>query len=134
MKKPAQKTRPPKAASAVKIALPALKKGELYVGGTIDAGGKVTHTILLPGEKAAINWKDALAWAKKEGGDLPNRIEQAMLWTHHAGKFQKRYYWSNEQYADGSDYAWGQGFGYGGQDYWRKVSKFMARAVRRVTI
>ena len=134
MKKPAQKTRPPKAASAVKIALPDLKKGELYVGGTIDAGGKVTHTILLPGEKADANWKDALAWAKSVGGDLPNRIEQAMLWAHHADKFQKRYYWSNETYAAGSDSAWFQSFYYGYQSFWLKGFKAMARAVRRVTI
>jgi hypothetical protein len=134
MKKQACKSRPPKAAPAVKIALPDLKKGELYVGGTIDAGGKITHTILLPGEKADVNWKDALAWAKSVGGDLPNRIEQAMLWAHHAGKFQKRYYWSNTQYADDSAYAWFQGFGLGGQDAWRKDYKRMARAVRRVTI
>ena len=134
MKKQARKSRPPKAASAVKIALPQLKKGELYVGGTIDAGGKITHTILLPGDKADVNWKVALAWAKSVGGDLPNRIEQAMLWAHHAGKFQKRYYWSNEQCADASGYAWGQGFFSGVQSYWHEGRKGMARAVRRVTI
>jgi len=127
-------SRPPKAAPAAKITLPDLKKGELYVGGTIDSGGKVTHIILLSGEKADVNWKDALAWAKKEGGDLPNRIEQAMLWAHHAGKFQKRYYWSNEQYADGSGCAWTQGFDDGDQSLWPKDGKLMARAVRRVTI
>ena len=57
-----------------------------------------------------------------------------MLWAHHAGKFQKRYYWSNEQCADVSVYAWGQGFSYGNQYLWLKVSKLMGRAVRRVTI
>jgi len=134
MKKQARKPRPPKAAVAAKIALPALKKGEIYVGGTIDVDGNVTHTILLPGEKADVGWKDATTWAKKEGGDLPNRIEQAMLWAHHADKFQKRYYWSNTQYAGYGAYAWGQSFDTGNQDYWPKDYKLMARAVRRVTI
>ena len=134
MKKQARKPRPPPAAVAAKIALPALKKGEIYVGGTIDVDGKVTHTILLPGEKADVGWKDAMAWAKKEGGDLPNRIEQAMLWAHHADKFQKRYYWSNAQSAGNVAYAWLQGFGLGSQFHWRKDSETMARAVRRVTI
>ena len=132
MKKQARKPRPPQAAVAAKIALPALKKGEIYVGGTIDVDGKVTHTILLPGEKADVGWKDAIAWAKKEGGDLPNRIEQAMLWAHHAGKFQKRAYWSNAQGAGYGAFAWGQSFGDGLQGGWLKGSEGMARAVRRL--
>ncbi len=127
-------SRLPKAASAAKITLPALQKGEVYVGGTIDADGKVTHTVLLPGEKADVNWKDAMAWAKKEGGDLPNRIEQAMLWAHHSKLFQQRAYWSNETYAGYSDYAWYQGFDTGDQSGWRKDDEHVARAVRRVTI
>ena len=127
-------SRLPKAASAAKFTLPSLQKGEVYVGGTIDAEGKVTHTILLPGEKADMNWKNAMAWAKKEGGDLPTRIEQAMLWTHHAAQFQKRAYWSNETYAGYSGSAWYQGFSYGSQSGWHKDDKSMARAVRRVTI
>jgi len=134
MKKQARKPRPPQAAVAAKIAIPALKKGEVYVGGTISTNGKVTHTILLPGEHTDVGWKDAMAWAKKEGGDLPNRIEQAMLWAHHADKFQKRYYWSNAQFAGYGAGAWFQSFDYGGSDYWRKDSKCMARAVRRVII
>jgi hypothetical protein len=134
MKKQARKPRPPQAAVAAKISLPALKKGEVYVGGTIDVDGKVTHTILLPGEKADGGWKDALAWSKKEGGDLPNRIEQAMLWAHHADKFQKRYYWSNAQCAGNDACAWDQSFLYGYQGLWHKDNKSMARAVRRVTI
>ena len=127
-------TRLPKAAVAAKIRLPDLKKGEVYVGGTIGPDGRITHTILLPGEKADVDWNDALAWAKTQGGDLPNRIEQAMLWAHHRKLFQERAYWSNEQCAHVSAYAWLQIFGYGTQGYWRKGIKYMARAVRRVTI
>ena len=127
-------TRLPKAAVAAKTRLPEFKKGEVYVGGTIDPDGRVTHTILLPGEATNVGWNDALAWAKRQGGDLPTRMEQAMLWAHHRKLFQERAYWSNEQFAGGSDYAWFQGFDYGYQLYWRKGDEFMARAVRRVTI
>jgi hypothetical protein len=134
MKKQARKPRPPQAAVAAKISLPTLKKGEIYVGGTIDVDGKVTHTILLPKEKEVPNWQAGMTFAKTEGGDLPNRIEQAMLWAHHADKFQKRYYWSNAQYAGNVAYAWYQSFNYGDQYYWHKDNKTMARAVRRVTI
>ena len=114
--------------------LPKLKKGEVYVGGTIGTDGKVTHTILLPGEKTDVTWNDAMAWAKKEGGDLPNRLEQAMLYAHHADRFQKRAYWSNAQSADASSDAWTQSFYYGYQSSWLKDYEPMARAVRRVAI
>jgi len=132
--KQAKTSRPPKAAVAAKIALPKLAKGEIYVGGTIDASGRITHTILLPGEKADVTWKDALAWAKEKGGDLPTRIEQAMLWAHHRTLFKRDYYWSNEQLAEVSSCAWLQSFNYGLQNYWPQDYKRMARAVRRVTI
>ena len=126
----------PKAAAAVKIRLPEIKNGEVYVGGTIGLDGRTTHTILLPGEKTDINWVSALAWARgllTDGtSDLPNRIEQAMLWAHHRKLFQERAYWSNEQSAHDSGYAWGQSFSNGGQGDWRKTDKGMARAVRRI--
>lgn len=134
MKKSATKPRPPKAAVAAKIALPKLAKGEVYVGGTIDASGRVTHTILLPFEKADLTWQNALAWAKEHGGDLPTRIEQAMLWAHHRKLFKALWYWSNEQPADDSSYAWSQSFLSGYQDLWLQGNKFVARAVRRVAI
>lgn len=111
-----------------------LKPGEKMIGPYAGPDGKVTAAILLPGEKTDIGWNEAVAWAKQEGGDLPNRVEQAMLWAHHAALFQKRYYWSNEQYADDSVYAWAQSFNDGFQSYWHKDDKFMARAVRRVTV
>ena len=132
--KKAKTTRRPKAAVAQIVNIPALKKGEIYVRGTIDAAGIITHTILLPGEKANVTWKDALAWAKDKGGDLPTRIEQAMLWAHHRKLFKARWYWSNEQHAEDSSYAWLQSFNYGLQYYWLQVNKGMARAVRRVAI
>ena len=127
-------SRLPKAAAAAKPALPTPRKGEIYVGGIINPDGSVTHTFLLAGEKADVTWKDALAWAKAQGGDLPNRVEQALLWAHHSKHFQQRWYWSNEQFAADSDYAWSQRFYYGGQSYWHKDSKTMARAVRRETL
>ena len=123
-------------AAAVKTRLPEIKKGEVYVGGTIGLDGRIMHTILLPGEKTDINWVSALAWARgllTDGtSDLPNRIEQAMLWAHHRKHFQEPTYWSNEQCAQDSDYAWRQSFFNGNQYGWHKAGKLMARAVRRV--
>lgn len=75
-----------------------------------------------------------MAWAKSIGGDLPNRIEQAMLWATHRDLFQKDWYWSNEKHASGSGFAWYQRFSYGTQDYDAISYKLRARAVRRLPI
>ena len=56
-----------------------------------------------------------------------------MLWAHHRKQFKQRSYWSNEQLADVSSYAWYQSF-FGTQDPWRQDYELMARAVRRVAI
>ena len=42
--------------------------------------------------------------------------------------FASAYYWSSTE--DGSNYAWNQGFGYGGQYYNGKVTTYRVRAVR----
>ena len=48
--------------------------------------------------------------------------------------FEAEWYWTSTQFADGSDFAWGQGFDYGIQGFWHKDGKGMARAVRRLPI
>lgn len=108
---------------------PELKPGELYVGRINDQ-----HIILLPGDNDNANWQDALGWAKSIGGDLPNRIEQSMLFAHHKELFEKDWYWSNETCAWNSACAWCQGFHYGGQLHTRKGNPCRARAVRRLVI
>ena len=109
---------------------PELREGEIYVGRIND-----THVILLPGDNDDANWQDALNWAKSIGGDLPNRIEQSMLWANHRDQFQEDWYWSNETYERNHTYAWGQIFIYGFQDSHRKGEySCRARAVRRLEI
>ena len=108
-----------------------LSPGELLVGGTFDATGVTTAIILLPGEFTG-NWDDAIAWAKDQAGDLPNRVEQAMLWANHRDQFQKDWYWSCE--APESGWAWYQVFYYGTQNTDRKGHELRARAVRRLVI
>jgi hypothetical protein len=65
------------------------------------------HVILLAGDKDMITWPDAMAWAKEIGGDLPDRVEQALLFAHHKKRFKERAYWSNTQDAD-ERWAWCQ--------------------------
>lgn len=107
-----------KIASAYPITLnlPQLNAGEKYVGAIISADGtKRDHIILLPETKVDINWKDAMAWAKSIGGDLPNRCESALLFATMKDQFEPQWHWTNELHADYSDCAWMQLFNYGDQ-------------------
>lgn len=126
-----------KIASAYPITLnlPQLNTGEKYVGAIISADGtKRDHIVLLPEVKVDINWKDAMAWAKSIGGDLPNRCESALLFATMKDQFEPQWHWTNEQDADNTGYAWGQDFGYGGQLYNHKSTECRARAVRRLSV
>lgn len=74
-------------------------------------------------------------WAEQQGGELPNRIEQSMLWTNHRDLFQKDWYWSNETHHSNTASAWFQTFTYGYQYTDRKdLNLCRARAVRRLPI
>jgi len=66
--------RKPVATPAAAFPLPALAKGEAYAGILLKDGKPSHHLVLLPGQTNA-NWKDAIAWAKKQGGELPTRKE-----------------------------------------------------------
>lgn len=116
------------------LTIPPLTEGETYIGCIGDAAGNLHHVILLPGDNDDASWKKQMAWAKSIGGDLPSRIEQAMLWANHRDLFQKDWYWSHEKHASASGYAWYQLFGIGYQDSYDISSKLRARAVRRLPI
>lgn len=74
-------------------------------------------------------------WAKSIGGDLPDRIEQAMLLALMKDQFEETAYWSNQKHASASGFAWFQYFGYGIQNFYdTTLSKLRARAVRRIKI
>lgn len=118
----------------MKLNLPKLADGEIYVGCIGDALGNLHHVILLPGDNPSATWDAQLEWAKSIGGDLPNRIEQAMLWANHRDQFKKDWYWRNETHHTESSWAWFQGFTIGSQSYDHKSYDFRARAVRRLVI
>jgi len=116
------------------INLPELSEGETYVGCIGDALGNLYHVILLPGDNSPATWEAQMEWAKRIGGHLPTRIEQAMLLANHRDQFKKDWYWSNEINHADSDWAWYQDFGDGYQlrDY--RTYELRARAVRRLPI
>ena len=112
-----------------------LKHGEEYAGLIVGKDGETSYNlVLIPGQADSINWPDANAWAVKQGGELPTRREQSLLFANLKEQFEEAYYWSGEQHASASDYAWFQSFGYGDQSYGITYYELRARAVRRLTI
>jgi hypothetical protein len=112
-----------------------LKPGEKYAGIILGKDGAPDHhLILLPGEAESIKWEDAKKWATKAGGELPTRREQSLLHANLKEEFQPRWYWSSEQHASGSGYAWIQDFNDGYQLNYHELHEFRARAVRRLAI
>ena len=116
------------------IAKPPLNEGEIYIGLISDANGEAYHLVLLPGDNDDATHQAQLEWAKSIGGDLPNRIEQAMLWANHRDQFKKDWYWSNELHHNESAWAWFQHFGGGDQTGLLQHYELRARAVRRLPI
>jgi hypothetical protein len=116
------------------ITIPELKDGEIYAGAIIQPDGTGHRVILLPGDKDDGEWQEAMDWAKEQGGDLPTRLEQSLLFAHSKEQFKQDWYWSNTQHASGSSDAWYQYFENGYQYYNNKVTKLRARAVRRLAI
>ena len=123
------------AAAPATITLPELAEGEKYAGFLLDGSGAPTHhVVLLAGDSKPIAWKKALEFATKQGGELPTRREQSLLFANCKAEFEEDWYWSGEQPAELADCAWFQNFGDGYQ-YWDDVSnRCRARAVRRVSI
>ena len=125
----------PTTASALQtIALPTLADGEIYAGILIVDGKPAHHLALLPCTTKPLSWKKAVSWAQEQGGALPTRKEQALLFANAAQAFERDWYWSGEQYAGDESFAWCQDFISGYQDYNHKDFKLRARAVRRVII
>ena len=115
-----------------KFAIPQPLEGEVYAGTIINPDGTGHHVYLLPGDNDDSTFDDAMAWAESIGGDLPDRVEQAMFYKHLPEQFQKDWYWSNSPREAGS--AWCQLFGDGLQYWDDTLSKCRAVAVRRVAI
>ena len=115
---------------------PPLAKGEIYIGAIGDKNGDFYQLVLLPGDNADASWDDQMAWAKSIGGDLPNRVEQAMLFADFRDQFEQEAYWSNTPDTDPGyeGWAWFQGFGSGYQTINPKYTALRARAVRRLPI
>jgi hypothetical protein len=63
---------------------------------------------------------------------LPARAETALMYATMPAHCPSGWYWTSTQYSD--DFAWGQYFHYGNQDYGLKTYEARARAVRRLPL
>lgn len=109
--------------------------GGIYAGITTNAAGEPYALILLADKPAApLKWQAAVDWAESlgDGAALPDRVEGALLYARLKDQFEPRWHWLSEQYSAG--YAWGQGFGRGGQGGGGKGFEARARAVRRLPL
>lgn len=117
------------------VPAPVLNPGEKFIGTIITPDGKYRHhLILLPDEAEENTWPEQMKWAASLGGDLPDRVESALLFATLREEFKPDWHWTNKPHAANAGYAWMQGFGYGGQDDSHKGLTFRARAVRRERI
>lgn len=114
--------------------LPELNPGEIYAGAIGDTAGNLHHVILLFGDNDAATWQHQKEWAASIGGELPTRLEQALLWQNCREHFKKDWYWSVEEHASEAGWAWFQGFDYGSQDGSNQFGQLRARAVRRLIL
>lgn len=115
----------------MEITLPELKEGEKYAGLILVDGKPSHHVVLLDGDVRMV-WEEALAWSAEQGGDLPSREEQALLYANLKSEFECDWYWSNTQFSRTSAYV--QDFDYGFQTSNGKSYRLRARAVRRLPI
>lgn len=104
---------------------------ETYIGFYSDKDGDRVDVWLLDGDNDGATHEAQLEWAKSIGGDLPNRIELAILRAYYQDKFKRDRYWSNEIHHSESGWAWYQGFNYGDQRTLSRTHEIRARAVRR---
>ncbi|OBR52376.1 hypothetical protein [Paraburkholderia tropica] len=128
------KSQPKRTEIEIAAATLSLAAGEHYAGLILGEDGKPSHhLILLPGDVDEKSWSDAKSWAAEQGGELPTRREQSLLFANLKQHFESRYYWSAEEYETNVAYAWFQDFLYGNQYYHHKdLSICRARAVRRL--
>ena len=120
----------------MQITLPTLNAGEINAGIAMKEDGTPSHwVVLLPNDKPDGNWHDAMQWANEQGGELPTRQEQSLLFANAKQGFEKDWYWSSQTHDDSSEWAWFQfffnGYQYGDHKY---GSYCRARAVRRIVI
>lgn len=112
---------------------PNLQEGEWNAGLVMQDNLPQYWLILLPARGEDLTWQRAIDWPKSVGGELPTRMESALLYANLRDKIDPdEWYWTATPYAGAERCAWIQDFHTGGQHYDPKGTNFRAVAVRRV--
>ena len=115
--------------------LPALNTpldGGTFAGVITKPDGTHHAVVLLPAKGEDLTWKDAKAWAKEQGGELPSRPIAAMLFANVQSALTPEWHWTADEL--NASYAWGCFFDFGGQDDTRKDHELPAVAVRLIEL
>ena len=123
-----------KADETASTSRPELQPGEHYAGVVLDENGQHKHHLVLMAQRpsCALNWENATSWASLNGGVLPTRQEQALLYANCKPHLKPEWHWSSETYESDPSYAWSCNFTNGGQNGSHKSYEGSAVAVRRV--
>lgn len=108
--------------------------GGIFAGITTRQDGAHCAVVLLPAKGKELNWKQAQAWAAKQGGELPTRQEQALLYANCKPHLEGTWHWSCETHEDDASSAWDCHFFNGYQYYDHKDTTLSAVAVRSIEI
>jgi len=113
-------------------ALGAQLEGGIFAGVTTLKDGTHCAVVLLHEQGTNLTWKKALAWAEKQGGELPTRPVAALLFANVKDKLQPRWHWTREE--DDASFAWYCYFLNGDQSIYPKSYEGSAVAVRLIPL
>jgi len=113
-----------------------LAPGEHYAGLIVGKDGEPSHHLILMTDQPTddLNWQAAQDWAKRIGGHIPTRREQALLYANLKEEFEPGAHWSCEAHESEFGWAWYQDFYDGYQSSLYRDDELRARAVRRLPI
>jgi hypothetical protein len=112
-----------------------LRKGEVYGGIVLGKDGEPDYHLFAQTKFIeSATFEEVKAYVEKVGGEGATRRDLALLRVNAPEPFGTKAFWSCEQHAAYSGYAWCQYFEVGDQDYGLKYRKLCGVAVRRLPI
>jgi hypothetical protein len=112
-----------------------LRKGEVYGGIVLGKDGEPDYHLFAQTKFIeSATFEEVKAYVEKVGGEGATRRDLALLRVNAPEPFGTKAFWSCEQHAAGSFYAWCQYFGNGFQYFYRKSNLLCGVAVRRLEI
>lgn len=106
--------------------------GGIFAGLTTKKDGTHCAVVRLPEQGEKLTWEEAIAWATKQGGELPSRPVAALLFANGKAALRPLWHWTSEE--DDASFAWYCYFFDGYQDGNSKSHEGRAVAVRSIPL